>query len=91
MYIRNSSKPLENIALILREIWLIHTRTTEGTKEKAVGGVTAGLLLAGDVVTWEAIHFGIRQRLTAKVTVMDRPYIFEDIMVKGVDYCYRKY
>ncbi|MEK4713415.1 MULTISPECIES: SRPBCC family protein [Sporosarcina] len=61
----------------------IHTRTTEGTKEKAVGGVTTGLLLAGDIVTWEAVHFGIRQRLTAKVTVMDRPYMFEDIMVKG--------
>ena len=40
-------------------------------------------LLAGDIVTWEAVHFGIRQRLTAKVTVMDRPYMFEDIMVKG--------
>ncbi|KAA0944373.1 SRPBCC family protein [Sporosarcina sp. ANT_H38] len=61
----------------------VHTRTTEGTKEKAVGGITTGLLLAGDVVTWEAVHFGIRQRLTAKVTVMDRPYKFEDIMVKG--------
>jgi len=61
----------------------IHTRTTEGTEEKAVGGVTTGLLLAGDVVTWEAVHFGIKQELTAKVTVMDRPYMFEDIMVKG--------
>ena len=50
---------------------------------KAVGGVTTGLLQAGDVVTWEATHFGIRQRLTAKVTIMNRPYSFEDIMVKG--------
>ena len=57
--------------------------TTVETKEKAVGGVTTGLLLAGDVVTWEAVHFGIRQRLTAKITEMDRPYMFEDIMVKG--------
>jgi len=61
----------------------VHTRTTEGTKEKAVGGVTTGLLQAGDVVTWEAVHFGIKQRLTAKITVMNRPYLFEDIMVKG--------
>lgn len=61
----------------------IHTLTTESTKEKAVGGVTKGLLVAGDVVTWEAVHFGVRQRLTAKVTVMDRPHMFEDIMVKG--------
>lgn len=61
----------------------VHTRTTEGTREKAVGGVTTGLLQAGDVVTWEAVHFGIKQRLTAKITVMNRPYLFEDIMVKG--------
>lgn len=61
----------------------IHTRTTVNTREKAVGGVMSGLLQAGDVVTWEAVHLGIRQRLTAKVTVMNRPYSFEDIMVKG--------
>ncbi|NYF25971.1 SRPBCC family protein [Sporosarcina sp. JAI121] len=61
----------------------IHTRTTESTKEKAVGGVTTGLLSAGDSVTWEAVHFGIKQRLTAKITIMNRPYIFEDIMVQG--------
>ena len=61
----------------------IHTRTTVGTQEKAVGGVRTGLLLAGDVVTWEAVHFGIKQRLTAKITVMNRPYLFEDIMLKG--------
>ena len=37
----------------------------------------------GDIVIWEAVHFGIRQRLTAKITEMKRPYMFKDIMVKG--------
>jgi ligand-binding SRPBCC domain-containing protein len=61
----------------------VHIHTTSGTQERAVGGVTSGLLEEGDTVTWEAVHFGIRQRLTAKVTVMEKPFRFVDIMVKG--------
>ncbi|MFD1738652.1 cell division protein [Bacillus salitolerans] len=61
----------------------IHTKTTEKTREKAVSGVTEGLLEVGDIVTWEATHFGIRQRLTAKVTFMVKPYKFIDVMLKG--------
>ncbi len=37
----------------------------------------------GQTVTWEAIHFGVKQRLTAKVIKMDKPYAFTDVMVKG--------
>ncbi|TYS41907.1 SRPBCC family protein [Bacillus infantis] len=61
----------------------VHIQTTSRTQERAFGGVTSGLLEKGDMVTWEAVHFGIRQRLTAKVTVMEKPYRFVDIMVKG--------
>lgn len=61
----------------------IHIQTTSNTKERIVGGVTEGLLQEGDTVTFEAVHFGIKQKLTAKVTMMERPYKFEDIMVKG--------
>ena len=61
----------------------IHTKTTANTKEMAVDGVTEGLLEEGDTVTWEAIHFGIKQRLKAKVTLMEKPNKFVDIMVKG--------
>lgn len=61
----------------------IHTQTTAKTKEKAVSGVTQGLLKEGDIVTWEAIHFGIKQRLTAKVTYMKKPTEFVDIMIIG--------
>lgn len=61
----------------------IHTKTTAGTKEKAIGGVTEGLLEMGDTVTWEATHFGIKQRLTAKVTHMENPTEFVDVMIKG--------
>ncbi|OHR73353.1 cell division protein [Bacillus sp. HMSC76G11] len=61
----------------------VHTKTTEKTKEEAVGGITSGLLEKGDTVVWEAVHFGIKQRLTAKITEMNRPYEFTDIMVNG--------
>ncbi|GEN52535.1 SRPBCC family protein [Halobacillus faecis] len=61
----------------------VHTQTTSNTKEKAVAGVTKGWMEEGDKVTWEATHFGIRQRLTARITEMDRPHRFVDVMVKG--------
>ncbi|MDI7744036.1 hypothetical protein QMK38_18665 [Lysinibacillus fusiformis] len=35
------------------------------------------------MVTWEAIHLGNKQKLTAKVTHMKKPTDFVDIMLKG--------
>ena len=61
----------------------IHIETSSRTKEKAVAGVTAGLMEKGDEVTWEATHFGIKQKLTAKIINMEKPYRFTDAMVKG--------
>ncbi|MBY6036861.1 SRPBCC family protein [Fictibacillus nanhaiensis] len=61
----------------------VHTITTSHTKERAVAGVTEGHLNKGDTVTWEAVHFGVKQRLTAKIIEMERPYRFVDVMVKG--------
>lgn len=61
----------------------VHTETTARTKESAVAGVTTGLMENGDTVTWEATHFGVKQKLTAKIIEMDKPYSFTDIMVKG--------
>ncbi|CAM4109268.1 SRPBCC family protein [Lederbergia lenta] len=61
----------------------IHTKTTSNTKEIIVGGVSNGLLEEGDTVTWEAVHFGVKQRLTAKVIQMEKPNMFVDIMLKG--------
>lgn len=61
----------------------IHTQTTIQTKEKAVAGVTIGLLQLNDRVTWEATHFGIKQRLTAEITNMVIPFKFTDVMIEG--------
>jgi ligand-binding SRPBCC domain-containing protein len=61
----------------------LHKISTEHTKEKAVDGVTSGLIGLSESVTWKAKHFGIYQRLTSKVTEFDRPNFFADEMIKG--------
>ena len=60
-----------------------HIKTSSSTNERAVGGKTTGLLELGDVVTFEAVHFGIRQRLTSRIVEFDRPRRFVDEMVRG--------
>ena len=60
-----------------------HVASAEGTGERVVGGKTTGLLELGDEVTWEAVHFGVRQRLTSRITRFDRPRSFRDSMVRG--------
>ncbi len=57
--------------------------STSETGERVVGGRTSGLMELGDEVTWEARHLGVVQRLTARITKMDRPSSFTDEMVKG--------
>ena len=61
----------------------LHQRSTAASRERAVAGVTSGLLGRGDEVTWEATHFGVRQRLTSRITEFDPPNRFVDQMVRG--------
>jgi ligand-binding SRPBCC domain-containing protein len=41
------------------------------------------LLGPGDEITWEAVHLGVRQRLTSRITRFDAPRSFEDEQVAG--------
>lgn len=61
----------------------LHEATMSKHNEKAVSGITKGLIDLDETVTWEATHFGIRQNLTSKITAFDRPVHFRDEMVKG--------
>ncbi len=61
----------------------LHQNSTANTKEKAVAGTTTGLLALDEWVTWEAVHFGIRQQLTSKITQFHFPTHFRDEQVKG--------
>jgi ligand-binding SRPBCC domain-containing protein len=60
-----------------------HILSTSKTREKAVAGRLSGLCEQGDTITWEATHFGFRQKLTSEITKMDKPYFFEDRMIQG--------
>ena len=60
-----------------------HQDSAGGTDERAVAGVTKGLIGMDGEVTWEARHFGVRQRLTVRVTAFERPKHFQDVMVSG--------
>lgn len=60
-----------------------HQDSATGTRERAIAGVTRGLMELGDVVTWEARHFGIKQKLTVRITAFERPFRFQDAMVSG--------
>ena len=69
--------PAERCFDLIRDI-RIHTETTMETGEKAVAGVTDGMIGLGQTVTFEGTHFGMRQRLTVKVVE------FEPLLGKGV-------
>lgn len=61
----------------------LHLISASHTKEKAVNGKTSGLMKMDDIVTWKAVHFGILQYLTVKITDYNKPFYFADEMVKG--------
>lgn len=60
-----------------------HIASAGSSGERAVAGVTMGLLGLGDQVTWRGRHFGIVQELTSRITAFDRPRHFRDEMVRG--------
>ena len=61
----------------------LHMGSMAHTGERAIAGVTEGLMGPGDTVTWEARHFGLRWRLTSRITDFDPPHRFADEQVHG--------
>ncbi|SDS21891.1 SRPBCC family protein [Opitutus sp. GAS368] len=74
--------PRERVFDLARSID-VHQDSMEGTDERAVAGVTSGLIGLGQEVTWEARHLGVTQRLRVKITQFDRPRHFQDVMLRG--------
>ena len=74
--------PAEVCFDLMRDV-RIHTETTAQTNEKAVAGVTDGIIGLGQTVTFEGTHLGMRQRLTVEVTEFERPRLFVDEMIEG--------
>lgn len=61
----------------------LHQISTAHTKEKAIGGITEGLIGLDEFVTWQAVHLGIKQKLTTKITGFRKPFYFRDEQWKG--------
>jgi len=60
-----------------------HVSSAERSKERVVSAPESGLLELGDEVVFEAVHFGVKQRLRSKVVEYDRPRLFVDEMQSG--------
>jgi ligand-binding SRPBCC domain-containing protein len=61
----------------------VHGASTGRGRERAVAGVTSGLIGPGEQVTFRATHFGVPFTLTSRVTGFDRPRSFVDEQVSG--------
>ena len=60
-----------------------HLSSMERSRERAVAGVTSGLIGLGQQVTWKATHFGIPFTMTSTISAMERPTRFVDEQVRG--------
>jgi ligand-binding SRPBCC domain-containing protein len=60
-----------------------HLVTAAHTQERIVGGKSRGLLELGDELTFEAVHLGVKQKLSSRVVEFDRPHRFTDQMISG--------
>jgi len=79
--------PIERCFDLSRSIDL-HMASTNWTGERAVAGVTSGLIGLDQTVTWRGCHFGLRIQHTSRITAFDRPVYFQDRMVRG---CFRSF
>lgn len=62
----------------------LHMDITARTRERAIAGVTHGLIGPDETVTWEGRHFGLRLRHTSKIVIYDAPRFFCDVMMEGM-------
>lgn len=61
----------------------LHIESMMASRERAVAGVTSGLIGPGEEVSWEARQFGRIWRMTSRITEFDAPRRFVDEMIRG--------
>jgi ligand-binding SRPBCC domain-containing protein len=61
----------------------LHMQSTARTRERAIAGVTHGVIGLNERVTWEGRHFGRTLRHETLITEYDKPRHFQDVMVRG--------
>lgn len=75
--------PIQRCFDLARSIDL-HMASTDFTGERAIAGITAGLIGLGQEVTWSGRHFGFRITHTSRITAFESPTYFQDTMVCGM-------
>jgi ligand-binding SRPBCC domain-containing protein len=74
--------PIERVFDLSRSMNL-HQISTAHTGEKAIAGVTNGLINKNETVTWQAKHLFKTRQFTSAITEMERPAFFIDEMTRG--------
>jgi len=62
----------------------LHMQSTAPTGERAIAGITHGLIGPGETVTWQGRHFGLMLQHQSRITAYDKPHHFQDVMVRGL-------
>ena len=62
----------------------LHMDSAASTRERAIAGVTHGLIGLGQSVTWEGRHFGFMLHHTSKIVNYEAPTFFCDVMTAGM-------
>ncbi|MEQ3655013.1 MAG: SRPBCC family protein [Dokdonia sp.] len=74
--------PIEAVFDLARSIDF-HQESASKTNEKAIAGVTTGLIGYGQTVTWRGKHFGSYLTHQSKITAYCYPTYFSDTQLKG--------
>ena len=74
--------PAERVFDLARDVDF-HARSLAHTGERVVYRSGSGLLRLGDEVEFEGRHFGVRQRLRARIDRFDRPRSFRDVAIRS--------
>lgn len=61
----------------------VHQNSASKTNEKAIAGITSGLINLNETVTWKGKHFGFYLTHTSKITEMELHNYFADEMIHG--------
>ncbi|CAM3859012.1 SRPBCC family protein [Mucilaginibacter galii] len=82
--------PVEDCFNLSRSVDM-HLQSMQSHQEKAIAGITTGLMNLQDTVTWKATHFGLPFKMTVQITEMRYLEYFVDQMVSGPFKWFRHY
>lgn len=62
----------------------LHKESTAQTNERAIAGITHGIIGPNETVTWQGRHFGLKLTHETLISKYERPHHFQDIMLRGM-------